>query len=294
MKPRYLQLLALAVVLIVGVAIFLLISTSTPQAAFDAQRAYRDVEYQVALGPRLPGSPSHASQVAWMVKELAAAGWSTEIQEEKVMDTTAKNVVAKRGTGEPWVILAAHYDTRLYADRDPNQANRRSPVPGANDGASGVAVLLELARTIPVNTPGQVWLVFFDAEDQGELNGWDWILGSTAFAARLQGKPQAVIIIDMIGDADLNIFKELNSDPVLTNQVWAAAARAGYSKQFIDRGKFRILDDHIPFLNKGITAIDIIDFDYPYWHTINDVPSKVAPDSLKAVGETLLTWLKSR
>ena len=128
---------------------------------------------------------------------------------------------------------ARDYDSRMVADQDPDPAKRSEPVPGANDGASGVAVLLELARILPEDFPGTVWLVFFDAEDNGNIPGWDWILGSTAFVDGLQGKPDAAVIIDMIGDADLRIPYERNSDPPLMGEIWNAAAAQGYEEIFV-------------------------------------------------------------
>ncbi|MGW8250907.1 MAG: M28 family peptidase, partial [Anaerolineales bacterium] len=182
-------------------------------------------------------------------------------------------------------------DTRFYADHDPDPALRKEPVPGANDGASGVAVLLEMARTLPENTPGETWLVFFDAEDNGNIPAWDWIMGSSAFVAQLQGMPQAAIILDMIGDADLNIYYERNSNPAIAAEIWRQASELGYAEQFIPTPKYSMLDDHSPFLAAGIPAVDIIDFDYPYWHTIADTPDKVSAASLKAVGDTVSAWL---
>lgn len=187
-------------------------------------------------------------------------------------------------------MIGVHYDSRLGADQDPHPARRSEPVPGANDGASGVAVLLEMARRLPSDTV-PVWLVFFDAEDNGKLPSWDWILGSRAFVAALKEKPRAAVIVDMVGDAHLNIFIEKNSDPQLSAQIWAQAAALGYEKLFIPIPKYRMLDDHIPFLEAGIPAVNIIDFDYPYWHTTADTADKVSADSLKAVGETLLAWV---
>jgi glutaminyl-peptide cyclotransferase len=171
---------------------------------------------------------------------------------------------------------------------------RNQPVPGAEDGASGVAVLLELARVLPPDLKSQVWLVFFDTEDQGDLPGWDWILGSRLFVDKLTAKPDAVVIIDMIGDTDLNIYQERNSNPALVQSIWAAAATAGFQKQFIPQPKYAMEDDHTPFLQHGIAAVDLIDFDYPYWHTTQDTPDKVSAESLKAVGETLVQWIKAR
>jgi Zn-dependent M28 family amino/carboxypeptidase len=179
----------------------------------------------------------------------------------------------------------------MLADQDPDPNNRNQPVPGANDGASGVAVLLELARVLPESTPKSIWLVFFDAEDNGNIPGWDWILGSDSFVSELDVQPEAAIIIDMIGDSDLNIYREQNSDQDLTDEIWAVAEDLGYPEQFINTTKHQMIDDHTPFIRAGIPAVDIIDFDYPYWHTIQDTPDKVSAQSLQAVGDTLYAWL---
>ncbi|NTV35671.1 MAG: M28 family peptidase [Anaerolineaceae bacterium] len=271
-------------------ALFLLL-TSKISIAFDGKRALKDVYYQIHLGPRLPGSEAHARTIEWISQTLNKEGWEIEIQELEANGKPIKNIIAKRGSGKPWIILGAHYDSRFYADQDPVIENRTLPVPGANDGASGVAVLIELGRVLPKNLEKQVWLVFFDAEDQGNIPGWDWILGSKAFVNALIDKPDAVVVIDMIGDKDLNIFQEKNSDPELTRIIWAIAKDSGYATQFIDQPKYSILDDHYPFLEKGIPAIDIIDFDYPFWHTTGDTIDQVSPDSLSAVGTTLFNWL---
>jgi glutaminyl-peptide cyclotransferase len=182
----------------------------------------------------------------------------------------------------------------MVADQDPDPAKRTLPVPGANDGASGVAVLLELARTLPANSNTDVWLVFFDIEDQGDIPGWDWILGSQAYAASLTTPPRAVVVVDMIGDANLDIYKEKTSSVDVVTQIWDTAAQAGYSNQFINQDKFSMIDDHTPFLQRGYSAVDIIDFDYPYWHTSSDTADKVSGDSLKAVGDTLTKWIQSK
>lgn len=266
-------------------------------AEFDGERALSMVEYQVSLGPRTPDSPGHAQIVDWMQGELAEQGWQVDVQELNELGYPISNVIARRaGAGEaaPWYIIGAHYDTRIFADRDPIPENRTQPVPGANDGASGVAVLMELARVIPDNYPAEIWLVFFDAEDNGRIQGRDWVMGSRAFVKTLNEHPDAVIIIDMIGDADLNIYLEKNSDSNLAAEVWGQAARRGYSEYFIPTEKYSILDDHTPFLQAGIAAVDIIDFDYPYWHTLADTTDKVSAQSLKIVGDTLLAWLDNR
>jgi Zn-dependent M28 family amino/carboxypeptidase len=279
-------------------------STATAQIPreFNGTAALRDVEYQVSLGPRLPGSQAHRQAGDWIVKELQAAGWQVEVQ-ETVFDSgtgirqPVRNIIAKWGDQDarPWLVLGAHYDTRLKADKDPDHAKRGQPVPGANDGASGVAALLELGRVLPGHADDlrykQVWLLFIDAEDNGHLPGWDWILGSKAFVASLTSKPDAAVILDMIGDADLNVYMEKNSDAALTKEIWDTAARLGYGDKIISQPKYQILDDHLPFLQAGIPAVDMIDFDYPAWHTTSDTPDKVSAQSLEVIGRTLLAWL---
>ncbi|MEJ2710203.1 MAG: M28 family peptidase [Anaerolineales bacterium] len=270
---------------------------SAPQA-FDGERAMQDVHYQMSLGPRTVGSQAHAQTVDWIVSELEQSGWEAQVQESQSLGHPIRNVVGKWGQGRPWIVIGAHYDSRLVADQDPDPENRLLPVPGANDGASGVAVLLELARTLPDQLKSQnrsapqIWLVFFDAEDNGNLPGWDWILGSQAFVASLENYPDAAVVVDMIGDKDLNVYQERNSDPELTRQIWSQANSLGYSDRIIPQVKYAILDDHIPFRDAGIPAVDMIDFDYPYWHTRGDTADKVSADSLKVIGDTLTAWLK--
>jgi glutaminyl-peptide cyclotransferase len=260
---------------------------------FDGQRALQDVEIQVAFGPRPTGSEGNARTLAWMRNELESAGWNTRIQKNEMLGHHIQNLIAYRNNESPNIILAAHYDTRISADNDPDPGRHAEPVPGANDGASGVAVLLELGRVLPENsTP--VWLVFFDAEDNGNIPGWDWILGSQVFASQLDFFPDAVVVVDMVGDSDQNIYIEKNSNTDLVNEIWSVAEDLGYRDRFIPEVKYSMLDDHTPFLQKGIPAVDIIDFDYVYWHTTSDTPDKVSADSLRAVGETLGTWIGMR
>jgi Zn-dependent M28 family amino/carboxypeptidase len=218
-----------------------------------------------------------------------------ELQQFSSMGHPLVNIVGKRvgnyDPNVPWIILGAHFDTRLFADRDPDQQLRTNVVPGANDGASGVAVLLELARVIAKDIPVNVWLVFFDGEDNGNIEGWDWILGSRGFVERMVEMPDIAVIVDMIGDRDLNIYWEMNSDPILSKEIWDTAKDLGYTRHFIPKWEHRILDDHIPFTEVGIPSVDIIDFDYPYWHTASDTIDKISAESLKVVGETIHQWL---
>lgn len=287
----YLSVIGLLLAVVLGWYAYSVLSQPEPDAtSFDGLRAYEDVKTQVAFGPRIPGSEGHAQIRAWMRAELESVGWQVEVQESEAMGHPIFNVVAKRSDDPPQVILGAHYDTRMFADNDSNSANYSEPVPGANDGASGVAVILELARSLPDDAV-DVWLVFFDAEDNGRIEGWDWTLGSREFVANNPIQPRAVVIVDMIGDADLNIYKERNSDSALNDEIWSVAESLGYGSQFIPEYKFSMFDDHTSFLEAGIPAVVLIDFDYPYWHTVEDTPDKVSPESLEAVGRTLWTWI---
>ena len=279
-------------ILLIGFSGWLVFNFLQPVSHFNGQRAYRDVIVQVSLGPRTPGSIAHAQTIAYIQQELVNAGWKVQIQTIEWDGFSIQNIIATRSEITPSILIGAHYDSRLLADQDPGPG-RSEPVPGANDGASGVAVLLELARTLPSDSL-PVWLVFFDAEDNGKLDNRHWIMGSRAFVASLTVKPQSVVIVDMVGDADLNIFIERNSDTNITAEIWAQAAALGYENYFISTPKYEILDDHSPFLEAGIPAVDIIDFDYPYWHTTADTSDKVSAQSLHVVGETLWVWIESQ
>ena len=287
----YLSMIGILLISLIGWYVFAFRSQpTTVSSIFDGQRAYENVQTQVAFGPRVPGSEGHAKILEWMREELESAGWQVEIQESEALGHPIKNIVAKRSDESPQIIFGAHYDTRIYADNDPDSSKHDDYVPGANDGASGVAVLLELARILPESTP-PIWLVFFDAEDNGNIESWDWILGSREFVKNNSFQPRAVVIVDMIGDADLNIYKEYNSNPELTDEIWNTAKGLGYEDIFIPDYKHSMIDDHTPFVEAGMPAIDIIDFDYPYWHTIQDSVDKVSAESLEIVGKTLWTWV---
>ena len=287
----YLLILGLSLIGIAGWYVYpRLPKPTTAPVMFDGQRAYADVQTQVAFGARIPGSQGHVKIREWMREELVKAGWQVEVQESEALGHPILNIVANRSDAPPQIIIGAHYDSRMFADSDPDPAQHTNFVPGANDGASGVSVLLELARSLPEETV-PIWLVFFDAEDNGRIEGWDWILGSREFVKNNPVHPRAAIIVDMIGDADLNIYKERNSNPDLTDEIWEVAKGLGYESNFIPEYKHSMLDDHTPFIEAGIPAVDIIDFDYPYWHTLQDTPDKVSAESLQAVGETLRAWV---
>lgn len=270
--------------------IALLLGCTSSDGRFDGQRAYRHVLEQCALGPRPVGSEEGRKTAAYIVEELDRLGWAVETQEFIYRGVGGQNIIAAQGRG-PLVIMGAHYDTRAIADRD--LVDPTQPVLGANDGASGVAVLLELARTLAVEKTGmEIWLVFFDAEDQGNINGWPFAVGASYMAERLSVDAEAVVVVDMVGDAEQEIFWEWNSDAQLMRKLWAIAADLGYESYFLPQYRHTVVDDHIPFLQRGLPAVDIIDFDYAYWHTAEDTVDKVSPESLQRVGRVLETWLE--
>jgi glutaminyl-peptide cyclotransferase len=141
-----------------------------------------------------------------------------------------------------------------------------------------------------------VWLVFFDGEDRGDLGGWEWAVGSEHLAQRLTREPQNrieyAIIVDMVGDADQDIYYEWSSSLWLKEQLWALAHDLGYGEYFIATHRHHIIDDHTPFLKIGIPAVLLIDFDYPYWHTLDDTPQRLDHRSLHRVGHLLKSWLE--
>jgi Zn-dependent M28 family amino/carboxypeptidase len=264
--------------------------SNNPQ--FNGNNALEFAQTQMDFGPRTPGSTAHQQTVDWIQSKLREFNWETEIQSEQIPVTLIQNIIGKReGSDDSWIVIAAHYDSRLIADQDGDSLKKQLPVPGANDGASGVAVLLELARVLPQSLDKNIWLVFFDAEDQGRIDNWDWILGSTSLADHLENQPDQLILLDMIGDEDLNIYYEKNSDVQLREEIWQIAAQLGYGENFIPQEKFSMLDDHIPFAKKGVKVVDLIDFDYPYWHTSQDTMDKISADSLEIIGNTIFQWL---
>ena len=263
---------------------------------FDGQRAYQHVLRQCEFGPRPVGSEAGRRTAEYIVSELDQLAWTTESQEFAYRGIIGRNIIASKGSG-PVVILGAHYDTRSVADRDP--VDPTVPVLGANDGASGVAVLLEISRLLGQNKPPiGVDVVFFDGEDYGEEGVLqDYILGSTYFADNLKGyHPHSVIIVDMIGDRDLTVryegFSRAASSELL-EELFSIAERLQI-EAFKREAGATLIDDHLPFIQRNISAVVLVDFDYPFWHTLEDTPDKCSVESLDAVGEVLVEfiWIK--
>jgi len=271
-------------------------------AAFDQQRAFRDLQRQCAFGPRVPGSEAHELCSRWLADQLSAC---TRHVIRQSFTATARgkqlrltNLVAVfNPQGSEHVLLCAHWDSRPVADRDPAPASRARPVPGANDGASGVAVLLEIARALKRRPPRQrVTIALFDGEDYGAATD-EMLLGSREFARRFSGPPVSwAALLDMVGDRELRLPVEQHSQRLaaqVVDRIWSAAARVGSTAFVRERGP-GIVDDHLPLLAKGIPCVDVIDFDYPYWHTASDTPDKCSPASLGQVGRAVLEAITYR
>lgn len=277
------------------------------KSSVNGARALARVTQQCAHGPRVVGSEAHAKTLDWIVAEATRLGGRVERQtfgdSAAGEPITLTNVVARFGptTGRR-ILFCAHYDSRPWCDRDPDPAFHDQPVTGANDGASGVAVLLELAELFNVAPPPVgVDLVFFDGEDLGTNDRpEEFCLGSRGYAARLPApgspdRPVAGFLLDMIGDRDLQIFHEKNSAERASNltALVAEAARATGARSFHDEVKWSIIDDHVPLLDAGLPTVDLIDFDYPAWHTHRDTPDQVSAASLAEVAR-VLEWIAYR
>jgi len=272
---------------------------SFEQSIFDADRAFKYLQTQCEFGPRPPGSDAHKQTRDYLIAELGKFAGEVIAQDfthqtaDGPLDLT--NVIATFGSakaGAEKVLLAAHWDTRPFADRDPDPRKRHLPILGANDGASGVAVLLELARAFHSEPPDmQVIMVLFDGEDYGKSTD-EMLLGSRYFAENIEEKwrPDYGILIDMVGDKDLDIYVEPISKraaPDIVKKVWELAGKLRL-RNFHPEPCRPIMDDHVPLIEVGIKCIDIIDFDYPYWHSTEDTPDKCSPKSLETIGKLLL------
>ena len=287
---------------------FLLQSIAGAQTipGFDKKSAFAYLEAQCAFGPRVPGSEAHLRCRDYFVKTLSAFTEKVETQPFELtfgrpkQTVKAYNIIARfRPELGDRIILCAHWDSRPWADEDPNPKFHSTPVLGANDGASGAAVLLEMARIFHAQPPPVgVDIVLFDGEDAGDTGDtWSWAKGSQYFTARLERNdyPRFVVLLDMIGDRDLTIPREaysLEYAPELMAKVWEIASALKIKSFLPDRGP-AVMDDHIPFLRLRIPAIDLLDLDYPHWHTSQDTPDKCSADSLDDVGRVLVQLVYS-
>ena len=283
---------------------------------FNADSAYQYVKAQCDFGPRVPGSEAHLACLAYFVEQFNAFGADTVIVQEGEMtiyDGTKKpvrNVVALYGLGKSnRVMICAHWDSRPFADNDINPDNRRKPIIGANDGASGVGVILELARQLGLKDAAMgVDLILFDLEDwgapdweQSKLADGGWALGSKYWASHphIPGyQAQFAILLDMVGGRGAQFYREYFSEQYagwVVDKVWNKAADLGLGHLFVNQRGGGVTDDHINVIRAGIPCIDIIHFQADtessfgdYWHTHNDDMRNIDPATLDAVGRVLM------
>lgn len=267
--------------------------------AVDTNRIGRHLKTQVDLGPRPPSSNASTKLQAYLVRELRSYGLAATLDSFEAQTPEGKvrfaNVIGeKRGRGKSIILITAHYDTKTF------DAFR---FVGANDGASGVAGVLEIARVLAAAPPSDVTyrFVFFDGEEafcpgwSDCLNGKDNTYGSRHEVERLRargelGKVKAMILLDMIGDRDLRLRQDRASTPRLNDALWRAARRIGataFSEETTTIGG----DDHFPFLAAGVPAVDLIDFEYPWWHREGDTLDKVSAESVATVCRVVLAAL---
>ncbi len=292
-------------------------TVSVPSFSADSAMSY--LIKQCAFGARVLGTKAHSDCAQYIAAAFRAQGCGVTIQETEFTLYNGSrykgcNIIASANPeAQLRIMLCAHWDSRPWADADPDEGNRKKPVMAANDGASGVAVLLELARQLKNrNADVGVDFVCFDAEDAG-VPDWDktytgsaeeeestWCLGSQYWARNPHRTDfEFAILLDMVGGKGAAFYKEQFSmyyAPSVVERVWSAARDAGYSSSFSDEEGGGIIDDHLP-LNRiaHIPAIDIIAY-YPNqrpgfcptWHTVNDTPENIDPNSMEAVGQTLL------
>lgn len=293
--------------------------TGCAKPPFDGNSAFQYLEKQCAIGPRAPNSPGHKQCLEFLTDELKKSCDRVDLQHFTYTDkhdTNVKllgtNIIASinlQPKSKKRVLLTAHWDTRPWADKDPDSANRARPILGANDGASGVAVLLEIAKIVRANPIDiGVDLILFDLEDYGEHLGDlypdslnPYCIGSEYFAKNNKNYfPLYAINLDMIGDKNLDLPVERNSyngARAAVNNIWDKAKKLE-KPAFRKAVELEIMDDHVPLLRIGIPAVNIIDFTYPdqnngYHHTLADTPDKCSPNSLQQVGDVLVEVLYS-
>lgn len=302
----------------IWLAALLLISAAVVHAADDAKtkvvkpdvdgrRAYDYLTEICKIGTRVSGTAGMARQQQMMVQHFSDLDADISFQSFDVAHPVTGEPVRMKNMIVSWdpeakerILLCCHYDTRPFPDRDPR--NPRGVFVGANDGASGVALYMEMANHIKkLDLPYGVDMVFFDGEELVYNRGDKYFLGSEHFAKEYRDNPPrhrylCGVLVDMIADRQLQLYYEKNSvkhAPEVTRSVWKAAAELN-QRAFVSRVRHEVRDDHIP-LNEiaKIPTCDLIDFDYAYWHTTADVPRNCSPRSLASVGNVLLYWLQN-
>ena len=281
----------------------ILLSQSIPY--FDEARAFEYIIKQCDMGPRYPGSVGHDNMKEFLIETLESKSDSIIVYNHKIRhpyedkEIILTNVLSRFNVDAQFrIMVMAHWDTREIADKDPIIENRDKPILGANDGASGVSILLELANILSTNKLKNIGidLLFIDGEDMGR-NGEleNFCIGSTMFCEVIPNpQPLYAICLDMVADKDPSFpieYFSYQQAPFLVKEIWSLAANLGY-KEFEQRVVGPIYDDHRAlYINSGIPAIDIIDFDYPYWHTLDDTPENCSSHTLKIVGNIMTEYI---
>lgn len=277
-----------------------------PPQEFDGGRALAYASAQVAFGPRVPNTEGHRREAAWLDSLLRARADTLIVQQwthvtAKGDSLALTNFLARfRPAATERVLFLAHWDTRPYSD-GPNAKKRDVPVPGANDGASGVAVLLGVADALKRTPPGiGVDLLFVDGEDYADFGSEpnDVLIGSRYYGTHQPpgAKPSYAVLFDMVGDRDLRIAPEGNSviaAPEIMTMIWKTAKLVGHDSVFVDGQGTPLTDDHVELQKAGIRAVDVVDFDYPYWHTGEDTIDKISAASLGVVGDVAMALIRT-
>jgi glutaminyl-peptide cyclotransferase len=272
---------------------------------FEGPSAFRYIETQVAFGPRIPGTEAHRRAAAWLdsllrrrADTVIAQSWTHVTAKGDSLPLT--NFIARfNPAAGKRILFLAHWDSRPTAD-SPTSTDSTKPVPGANDGGSGVAVLLGVADVLKRTPPSVgVDLLFVDGEDYGDFTKTpkDVLIGSRYYAAHPAPGPQPLyaVLFDLVADKDLQIFQEGNSlvgAPEVVELVWDTARDLGYAGTFVATPKHTLIDDHLELQKVGIRAIDVVDFDYPWWHTKDDTVDKVSGASLQIVGDVAVALVR--
>ncbi len=285
-------------------------SRGTPVSAgpteFDGGAAMGWVRKQVEFGPRVPGTPAHRAAGDWLMAELRKR--ADTVYSQEWVHTTAdgkklpmRNIVARFRPADPKrVLYLAHWDSRPVSDKETDPALAAMPVPGANDGGSGVAVLLGVAEALKKRAPAVgVDLVLTDGEDWGSfVTMTDVLIGATYFGDHLPSAdyvPLFGVLWDMVGDFDQSFGHESHSvraAPEVVQRVWSVAQRLGHGSVFTTRDVGPISDDHVPLIDRGLRVIDVIDLGFEWHHTTKDTPDKVSQKSLQVVGDVAITVIR--
>ena len=274
----------------------------------DAERAFEYLERICAIGPRISGTPGMEQQQALIKDHFTQLGAEVRFQAFDVPHPQTGQPVRMNNIVVAWhpermerVLVSCHYDSRPYPDKEPLPINRTKSFIGANDGGSGVALLMELGHQMPhVNSRLGIDFVLFDGEELVYREGDKYFHGSEYFSKAYRDQPDRKvqykkgILLDMVAGREMKVYMEGNSlryARSITNRVWDIAQQLGV-REFIARRKHEVRDDHLP-LNQiaRIPTCDIIDFDYPYWHKRNDLPAACSGESMAKVGSVVLAWL---